>query len=577
MSGSDEVGVDPGRVSQAAAALENLRDVLTANVPTIVNLMNEYWSSGAGSPISLSVLQQAQRRSVDDATEMRTRAQLAEAWLAQNVSLTGTGMVNIPWGSTPAAMKELDSLDAAAQAKALAAAEAQSGKDPKAVRAEIQAIQLDISDHVKSGDGAWLNAFYTAGATGVANLAATLNREDGQDGVVLTAQDEQILHDYATGLAYADKHTTLSATTINAFSGAKDLWSVGMLFKFGPPGSAYGTQENSTLNRATGQVTVVPNLLAQVTTAIELARMRGGYTIPLTGSDVPLGSPDAADVTQLMQQFDPAEAMLTLATQNGAAAREVMAGPDGKQIAVDLMTRPIEFYYASFDNHGTLQGFLPTAAPRDYFDGQMIDYADGAGAWQSHPVTLSSSVIGRFFDTAANSAGRGNGPAAYNSAQAALNLIEAAPSPTGDDGIPLPQPERQALLHTAQNYMLDLAQSTTNTGLSVVEAPEAGMPVYHLLIQGQGKDNPLSTFLQQISYDKTDAATLDASAKVTFSNIYARYRAGQAAAGLQRSPGQQRHGRAARPDPDRGEQRRRPPGAEHRRAARGIQPDPGAR
>ena len=30
MSGSDEVGVDPGRVSQAAAALENLRDVLAA-------------------------------------------------------------------------------------------------------------------------------------------------------------------------------------------------------------------------------------------------------------------------------------------------------------------------------------------------------------------------------------------------------------------------------------------------------------------------------------------------------------------------------------------------------------------
>ena len=159
MSGSDEVGVDPGRVSQAAAALENLRDVLAANVPTIVNLMNEYWSSGAGSPISLAALQQAQSHSVNDATEMRTRAQLAEAWLAQSVSLTGTGMVNIPWGSTHAAMKELDSLDAAAQAQALAAAEGRSGKDPKAARAEIQAIQLDISDHVKSGDGAWLNAF----------------------------------------------------------------------------------------------------------------------------------------------------------------------------------------------------------------------------------------------------------------------------------------------------------------------------------------------------------------------------------------------------------------------------------
>ncbi len=526
MSGSDEVGVDPGRVSQAAGALENLRDALAANVPTIVNIMNEYWGSGAGSPISLAALQQAQSRSPEDASDMRTRAQLAEAWLAQSVNLAGHGMVDIPWGSTPAGLKELDQLDATAQAKALAAAEAESGQNPKAARAEIQSIELGISDHVKSGDTTWLTTFYTAGAPAVANLAATLNAEDGQHEVVLSPQDEHILNTYATGLAYADKHGTLSQATINAFSQAKNLWSVGMLFKFGPPGSAYGSQE--TLGKdASGNPVTQPNLLAQVTTAIELARMRGGYTIPLTGSDVPLGLPGSADVTQLMREFDPAEAMLTLATQNGAAAREVLAGPDGKQIAIDLMTRPVEFYYASFDDHGTLQGFMPIAAPKDYFDGQPIDYADGAGSWLSHPVTLSPSVIGKFFDTAANSAARGKGPAAYNSAQSALNLIGAVPSPTGDNGIPLPEPVRQALLHTAQNYMLDLAQSTNNSGLSAVEAPESGMPIYHLLIQGQGQDNPLSTFLQQISYNKADAATLDASAKVTFSNVYARTELGK--------------------------------------------------
>ena len=112
MGGSDEVGVDPGRVSQAAGALANLRDVLAANVPTIVNIMNEYWSSGAGSPVSLAVLHQAQSRSVDDVTQMQTRAQLAEAWLAQGVSLTGSGMVTIPFSGpvtirgTAAALRE---------------------------------------------------------------------------------------------------------------------------------------------------------------------------------------------------------------------------------------------------------------------------------------------------------------------------------------------------------------------------------------------------------------------------------------------------------------------------------------
>src|SRR5580658_1526387 len=127
MSGSEEVGVDPGRVSQAAGALENLRDVLAANVPTIMNIMNEYWSSGAGSPISLAALHQAQGRSVDDATQMQTRSQLAEAWLAQGVSLTGSGMVNIPF-SGPA----LESADATIEAQALAAAEAEASKNPSA-------------------------------------------------------------------------------------------------------------------------------------------------------------------------------------------------------------------------------------------------------------------------------------------------------------------------------------------------------------------------------------------------------------------------------------------------------------
>src|SRR5580700_323476 len=116
MSGSDEVGVEPGRLSQAASALENLRDVLAANVPTIVNIMNEYWSSGTGSPVSLAALQQAQSRSVDDATQMRTRAQLAEAWLAQSVSLAGSGMVTIPFSGP-----DLDNADASVEAQALAA------------------------------------------------------------------------------------------------------------------------------------------------------------------------------------------------------------------------------------------------------------------------------------------------------------------------------------------------------------------------------------------------------------------------------------------------------------------------
>jgi hypothetical protein len=522
MSGSDEVGVDPGRVSQAAAALQNLQEVLAANVPVIVNLMNEYWSSGAGSPISLAALHQAQARSIDDATEMLTRARLAEAWLAQKVSLSGNGMVNIPWGNTPASLKELDSLDAKAQAQALADAEAESGQDPKAARAEIASIELGITDHVKSGDAAWLAAFYTAGATPVANLAATLNTEDGKDGVVLTAQDEQILHTYATGLAYAGKYGTLNATTINAFSGAKNLWSVGMLFKFGPPGSAYGTQEKATLNRATGEVDTTPNLLASVTTAIELARMRGGYVIPLTG--VGTGAWGADLVTQTISDFDPAQAMLTLATQNGAAAREVLAGPHGEQIASDLMNQPVTFYYPYFGNNGSgsLEGFFPEADPKPYFEGQLQDFSAPLYA-MAHPLTLSAGVIGSFFDTA-TAAPRGTGPAALDSADAAVNLIDATPPP---NQVQLPDPVRQALLHTAQRYLYDLADSTDNTGRSIVttlfDSTEKGMP-YTLNINSEqnGGDNTAeSRFLKQILSDPGDAGVLEATIKTALGKYYA--------------------------------------------------------
>jgi hypothetical protein len=98
---SDEVGVDPDRLIRAALALQNLRDVLAANVPAIVNTMNLYWSGGTGSPIDLSVLQQAQARSVDDAQDMQNRSTLAYLWQQQRLHLSGN-MVDIPWNSQEA-------------------------------------------------------------------------------------------------------------------------------------------------------------------------------------------------------------------------------------------------------------------------------------------------------------------------------------------------------------------------------------------------------------------------------------------------------------------------------------------
>jgi hypothetical protein len=500
---SDEVGVDVERIGQLASALENLRDVIAANVPTIVNTLNSYWSGGTGSPISLQPLTQAEPHSVDDATDIRDRATMAVAYQNRpNATLSG-GMVDIPWVSGA----ELDTDSAQAAAQNLAAAEAESAKNPKAARVQIQAIQAEIKDNLDAGDTTWLGSFYNTAAPQVANLAATLNSEDGQTMVnmepaVLTTQDQQILNTFATGLASADKSGTL--TNISGYANAANLWSVGMLFKFGPSGSAYGTQETGT-----------PNLLAQVTTSIELARTTlKGYTIPLNGPNVSTNSWGADYVTQTLAEFDPAQAMLTLATQNGAAAREIMGGPNGAEIAASLMNSPTTTYNPLYSSNGTFEGFFNSTPAVQYWGGTPIDFNEPnlAGA---HPVTLSSNVIGSFFN-AATDAPRGTGQPAEDSANAAMNIIKATPPASTAQ---LAAPVQSALLVTAQRYMLDLGGSATNTSDAsfVGRLNQGGKNMPWAITIGQ---TSMANFLQQIASNPKDDGVLMASAKSMFGTYY---------------------------------------------------------
>ena len=251
---SDEVGVEPERLDQVANALEHLRDVLAANVPVIVNMMNEYWSAGTGAPISLSALLQAQSRSPEDAADMRARSNLAQAWMNNpaNIDLVVGGEAYIPWDG-PA----LDSQDASAETQALAAAEADLKTDPKAARAEIQAIQTDLKDHVDSGDETWLRTFYDQGAPQVANLASALYAQNGTLKQPLPPQDQRILNTFASGLAYVTKNgVTLTPQAMDALTNAPDMWSVAMLVKYGPDVAAYGTGPGQQFLQAVNNATV---------------------------------------------------------------------------------------------------------------------------------------------------------------------------------------------------------------------------------------------------------------------------------------------------------------------------------
>lgn len=235
---SDEVGVDPERVNELAAALENLRDVLAANVPVIVGTMESYWDSGTGQPVNLMRLKQAQARSVEDAANMRARSVLAQAWMDNpaNIDLVAGGVAYLPWEG-----QALDSQDVTADAQELAAAE-QSGNVT-----QIQAVEQDIEDHLDEGTAGlpFLSAFYNQAGTRVAALAGSLYSHGGTIEQPLSAADQRLIRTFATGLAYVVKNgtgeTALSAQAMNALTNAPDMWSVAMLVKYGPVAGAYGS------------------------------------------------------------------------------------------------------------------------------------------------------------------------------------------------------------------------------------------------------------------------------------------------------------------------------------------------
>ena len=528
MSGSDEVGVDAGRVSQAAGALANLRDVLAANVPTIVNIMNEYWGSGAGSPISLAALHQAQSRSVDDATQMQTRAQLAEAWLAQGVSLTGSGMVNIPF-SGPA----LDNADATIEAQALAAAEAQAGQNPAAARAQIAAVEQEIAEHVGDGTAGapWLQDFYNDAAPAVANLASTLHGlENSSDALpnyqnrftVLTEADQKILATFGQGLAAADA-AGLSPEAVQAIANAPDAWSAAMLVKFGPPGSLWATGEPTSKQNPDGL-----SLLAQLTNHVYSQLQNGTLRIPI-GNGSRYSAQDRDQLANVLADYDPLQIMMQADAQNKDAAWQVMGGQDGSALA-KMLLNSVNGDLPGIDGRlvqGPLNGeerYAPYFTL--YPPGKSVPEDDSWG--QILINSPDQNVVGAFLD-AATSAPRGTGPNAWYSAKAAYNIILNTPSPIGNNGITEDPAVQQALLHTAQRYLLDLAESTTFTyPSSVVNYDGDPSQLYVLRILGSADGaTPLSTFLQQIMANGTDAKILTGMTTTAMSQYYALYAQGK--------------------------------------------------
>lgn len=515
-----DVGVSPEQVAKAAAALEELRDALAKNVPTIVNTMSSYHAG-----VNTAVLKQAQAQSVGDAADMRARSDLAQAWMADpaNIDVAAGGIAFVPWDG-PA----LDNADAQYEANQLAAAE--NGGDPKVNAATIAAIQQDIKDHMN--DPAWLAAFYNDAAPYVARLATTLHNMDQQPldpnnkFTVLNKNDQAILATFAAGLASADKSGKLSPDAVQAIADAPDIWSAAMLVKFGPPGDQWATNEPKSPQNPDGL-----SLLAVLTDNVYRDAQSGKIKIPLGGKYDRYGQQDMDKLQDTLADYDPLSVMLKADGQNKNASWQVMGdtnpayGNVGPGLAKLLLW-----------NNGDLPGMdgrYVQGGPNDkgQFPGSFTLYPPGKSVDDNGGMIIlnfvDSKVSGPFLD-ASTSAQRGTTTDARWAAQSALNIVNGTPPATGD-GFKLDPELQLALTHTAQRYLLDLGMSAVNhdPGAVAYPSPTGALPAWSIDVQGQGDNNPLSNFLSQIASNKDDLATINAAAKVTFGNIYAQTQLGK--------------------------------------------------
>ena len=482
----DLTGVDPARMARAASALENLRNVLAANVPKIMTIMNSY-----GSPVSLSLLAQAQARSVADAAAMRARSDLAQK-LSQSEGLSmipGVSMVTIAWNGSA-----VDAASALADARLLQSAE--QDRNSQQALADIQAVADDVSDHLAQGDLAYLSDFYNHAGPAVAGLATVLHNLNGSAREPMPAllanafsqQDREILNSFATGLAHVDSSGMLQPPAIRQLTATSTLWSMGMLVKYGPSGSAWNTADPGKSSQ---------NFLSQLTLAEFHAYQDGTLRIPLGPGKFPIPAQDYQQVEQALSQYDPLSALLQADAQNTTAAMQVLASPDGSKISSFLL-----------NGGGFRYSLQNTDPPSQYFTILGPDEAPKGEFPTVYLSGLDQQAIGSFLD-AATSAPRGDDAAAWQSAWAAYNIISNTPAPLIEGGSVAWQvsaPVRAALMDTFARYVPDLAFAAGG----VERDPVGGQRPYVIGVTS----TQLNAYLQEISLDKNDFIQMQAMASM---------------------------------------------------------------
>ncbi|MFI0720083.1 hypothetical protein [Streptomyces sp. NPDC021224] len=340
---NDFSGVDPDRVRLLANRLKTLADTLEREAPGIRKHFDDWHGT-----ISQSLLFQQVTQMRKDADDMAKRAdlalELAHGTHIGDPSSPTYGFVDVPWD-----VNEID-VTREAQQEAQLLKEAMDDPDDPKSRKTIAEVAQSMADH--KDDPAYMQAFMANGGLDQAARAArVLHGQDGTtaDEQVLSKQSEAILAQFGQGVQGATTMAQQGRITVPpgwekslTQPADGDMWSVGMLFKYGPPGDKWDAKVLSDVGGAMldwrSSRDMRPHYAEPTTT------WSGGYIDPDQNAwYVSLGlnyggGKNSEQKRMSISANDPSIALMQRVSENADASRDLLTGPKGPDHAKVLVS-----------------------------------------------------------------------------------------------------------------------------------------------------------------------------------------------------------------------------------------------
>ncbi|MCT9931958.1 hypothetical protein N5079_17285 [Planotetraspora sp. A-T 1434] len=464
------VGVDPANLRELTHRLQALQETLSKHGPAMQQKMQKW-----GSNVSFAVLPRLIDEALNDARDMDARTSRAydlaaeQGWNPFGVKPTGGSpyrdvpppapIVRLDWATTGQSGYQAQR-DAAELSGLLAHTDpatlmAMYGRDKGVIRGLLAPLAERLRGHLNDKD--YLGVFWQSVGPLAARLAKTLHDNGSSTDPLLTKEDTAILAAFGAALAAATRLRTSSGSgdskallpdSAKAALRAGDPWSIGMLLKYGPHGTAWDT-----------------DFLTDITRFMLDARKAGKIDWPSSHQQLTTDM-DANHHQRALAEFDAMGAVLDRAAENGKAARHVLGNP----------TTGLAYTRMLVNDSWHTPGYDPAAYFSKYVDATSRsadpDYLPDPGK-----INLSSHTAA--FLQAAVSAGRGTTLDAKESAWSVVNIVQSTSEFSKvHPGTVLPHEIRKALIFTADRYLPDFAASVNHdfTSAAMQKANDTSNP-----------------------------------------------------------------------------------------------------